>query len=100
MSLRRLVPNTRLVVVALSIVVFSVVARPARAQSAYDLCLALNGDDHGQYFMTFLVQGSTIIVGGQKGHGGQDDHGPLSGAFSQAPSALSQTLSAPQGVEL
>ena len=87
MSICRLIPAARIAVTALAILVFSAVAPPARAASSYDLCLGLNGDGYGQYFMTFLAQGNTILVGGEKGHGGQDDHGPLFGTLSQIPGA-------------
>ena len=58
-------------------------ARPASAAS-YQLCLALDGDS-SQYFLNFMVQGNAILVAGDKGHGGQDDHGPVFGALSHAP---------------
>ena len=57
--------------------------RPAAAAS-YQLCLALDGDS-SQYFLNFLMQGNAILVAGDKGHGGQDDHGPLFGSLSHAP---------------
>ena len=80
--------TSRFALVALATVVASAIAeRPARAAASYELCIGLNGDDYGQYFMTFIAQGNAIIVGGAKGHGGQDDHGPIFGAFSRPPSA-------------
>ena len=90
MKICRLVPKIRLVFATLALLFFGA---SARADAPYDLCLSLNGDDYGQYFMTFVVQKNTILVGGEKGHGGQEDHGPLFGA-------LAQSEDTPQAMEL
>ena len=74
----------RVALVVLATVGISVVAvRPATAAS-YQLCLALDSES-GEYFMNFLVQGNAVLVAGDRGHGGQDDHGPMFGALSHAP---------------
>jgi hypothetical protein len=66
-----------------TVLVATAAARPAAAAS-YQLCLALDGDS-SQYFLNFMVQGNAILVAGDKGHGGQDDHGPVFGALSHTP---------------
>ena len=76
----------RFVLVAFAAAVISAgAAGRAEAAASYKLCIALNGDGYGQYFMTFVVNGNAVLVSGEKGHGGQDDHGPLFGALSHAP---------------
>lgn len=76
--------SLRFGLIVLAGVVFSTAgARPARA-SSYQLCLALDGET-GQYFMNFAMQGNAVLVAGHRGHGGQEDHGPLFGALSHAP---------------
>jgi hypothetical protein len=76
--------NYRFGLIALVLFAASTVgAGPARAAS-YQLCLALDGET-GNYFMNFAVQGNAVLVTGYRGHGGQDDHGPLFGALSHAP---------------
>jgi hypothetical protein len=60
----------------------------AEAAASYNLCIALNGDDYAQYFMTFVVNGNAILVSGEKGHGGQEDHGPLFGSMTPLPASV------------
>ena len=79
----------RFVLVAFAAAVISAgAAGRAEAAASYKLCIALNGDDYGQYFMTFVVNGNAVLVSGEKGHGGQDDHGPLFGSMTPLPSSV------------
>ena len=70
--------------IVLAIVVASLAGVRSASAASYQLCLALDGES-GQYFMNFLIQGNAVLVAGDRGHGGQDDHGPLFGALSHAP---------------
>ena len=76
-----------LVVLAAAVISAGTAGR-AEAAESYKLCIALNGDDYGQYFMTLVVNGNTILVSGAKGHGGQDDHGPLFGSVTPLPASM------------
>jgi hypothetical protein len=74
----------RFALIAFATVLVSVcAARPASAAS-YQLCLALDGES-SEYFLNFMIQGNGVLVAGNKGHGGQDDHDPVFGALSRAP---------------
>ena len=70
--------------IVLAIVAASLAGARSASAASYQLCLALDGES-GEYFMNFLMQGNAILVAGDRGHGGQDNHGPLFGALSHAP---------------
>jgi hypothetical protein len=60
-------------------------ARPASAEESFQLCLQLDAPGTHQYFLNFGIQGRAVFVGGMKGHGGEDDHGPVTGSMSRTP---------------
>jgi hypothetical protein len=70
---------------ACAAMVLSVGARAARAEESFQLCLQLDGQPVHRYFLNFAVQGKAILVGGMKGYGGQNDHGPILGSMSKTP---------------
>ena len=73
--------------IALAIVVASLAGARSASAASYQLCLALDGES-GQYFMNFLIQGNAVLVAGDRGHGGQDDHGPLFGSMTPLPASV------------
>ena len=77
----------RFAVIACAAAVFALgVPRTASAEESFQLCLQLDADGTHQYFLNFGVgMGKAIFVGGMKGHGGQDDHGPVTGTISRTP---------------
>lgn len=80
---------SRFTLIACAAAVFAVgIARPASAdEESFQLCLQLDAPGVHQYFLNFGVgsPGKAIFVGGMKGHGGQDDHGPVTGSMSRTP---------------
>lgn len=79
---------SRLAVIACAAVVFALASsRPASAEESFQLCLQLDAAGPHQYFLNFGVgmAGKAIFVGGMKGHGGQEDHGPITGSMSRTP---------------
>jgi hypothetical protein len=58
--------------------------RSAHAAPLFAYCLAIDGHAD-QYFLNFNVQGNSIMVSGMMNRVG-DDHGPIAGSVSPAPS--------------
>jgi hypothetical protein len=84
----RFVMRVSRVLVACAAVAFSLLSsRPAHADESYQLCLQLDAGVANQYFLNFGlgIGGKAVFVGGMKGHGGQDDHGPVTGSLSRTP---------------
>ena len=58
--------------------------RSAHAAPLFAYCLTIDGHAD-QYFLNFNVQGNSIMVSGMMNRVG-DDHGPIAGSVSPAPS--------------
>lgn len=82
---------SRFALIALATIVFSAfTARPASA--AWAFCVRLDAaSGFAEYFMNFVVQGNGILVTGSKGRAPVDNHGPLFGSLSQAPTTGTPT---------
>ncbi len=76
---------SRFALTAAAVVLLGLAAQPASAES-FQLCLSPDGQSTHQYFLNFAVQGNAILVGGMKGRGGQEDHGPVLGSLARTPS--------------